>query len=107
MPEELSSRADFDKVEVFSKTMRMNKKYGKVAVIEIKKRDPFIPPSIEKKIRDTVVKSRAVTPNELAVRFDIRVSAVKKLLKAMEDEGLVTLISGGSKLKIYRGKNAK
>lgn len=98
---------DTDKVEVYSKIKKLDKKYGKVATIEVKKRDPYIPPSLQKKLRENLVKVRSITANDIALKNDIRVSAAKRLLKKLEAEGLVKLVTSTSRLKIYRGAEAK
>ena len=91
-----------DKIQVLSQIKRMNKKYGKVATLEIKQRDPFIPPSVEAKIREEIKKMPVVTPNEIAGKYDIRVSSAKKLLDTMLEEGIMELVSSTSRLRIYR-----
>lgn len=98
---------DVNKVQVNSKVKKLDKKYGKVQTVEVKKRDPFIPPPIEKKLRETLPKARAITAAELATKNDIRVSTVKKLLNDMVKEGLLEVCSGSRRVRIYRGKSAK
>lgn len=78
-----------DKTEVLSKVKKMAKKYGKVSTIEVKQRDPYVPRAMEKKLREDIKKMKAITANELAAKFDIRVSAIKKLLLTLEDEGII------------------
>jgi ribosomal protein S25 len=90
-----------DKVEVEAHTKKLNKKYGKVATVELKQRDPYIPRLVETQIREGISKMRAITPNELAARYDIRVSAIKKLLLTLEDEGKLVRISSSSRLKVF------
>ena len=91
-----------DKIQVISQIKRMNKKYGKVATLDIKQRDPFIPKSVEAKIRSDVTHTAAITANEFADKYDVRVSSIKKLLKTLEEEGLITINSSSSRIKIYR-----
>jgi ribosomal protein S25 len=91
-----------DKIQVISQIKRMNKKYGKVATLDTKQRDPFIPKSVEEKIRKDVKHSAAITANDLADKHDVRVSSIKKLLKTLEEEGLITINSSSSRIKIYR-----
>jgi ribosomal protein S25 len=107
MSEDYSSDIDVDKVNVTTKIKKLDRKYGKVANIETKIRDPFIPPSIEQKIRETAVKSRGFTPTEIAQKNDIRISAVKQLLEQMESENLIELVESSSRLRIYKGSQAK
>ncbi len=98
---------NIDKVSVFSKIKKLDKKYGKVGTIEIKKRDPFIPPSIEKKLRESLPKMRAITANSLALKNDIRIGTIKQLLNKMVEEGELEVVSTSSRLRVYRGKNAQ
>ncbi len=90
-----------DKVEVLSQTKKMNKKYGKVSNLLIKQRDPYVPRAVEAKIREEILKMKAITANDIASKYDIRVSAVKKLLLTMEDEGKLTRVASSSRLKVF------
>ncbi|WP_371804494.1 hypothetical protein [Candidatus Lokiarchaeum ossiferum] len=90
-----------DKTEVLTKVKKMAKKYGKVANIELKQRDPYVPRALENKLRQDIVKMKAITANDLAARHDVRVSAMKKLLLTMEDEGLIERIASSSRLKVF------
>mgnify|MGYP000940677284 CR=1 FL=1 len=99
-----ASQEKMDKIETIVVSKKLNKKYGKVATLEIKQRDPFIPNGIEQKIREEVPKMRGVSANELAQRYDIRVSTVKKLLLDMEREGLVERSTSSFRIKVFNGK---
>ena len=90
-----------DKVQTLSRLKKMNKKYGKVATIEIKQRDPYVPRAVEAKIREDIMKMKAITANDLAAKFDIRVSSVKKLLLTMRDEGKLEVIASSARLKVF------
>ena len=103
MAENDSDKA-LNKVQVLSQIKRMNKKYGKVATLEIKQRDPFIPKPIEAKIRTEIPSMKVVTANELASKYDIRVSTLKKLLKNMHDEGILSVSSSNSRITVYEPK---
>ncbi|MHA1112126.1 MAG: hypothetical protein ACTSRE_13540 [Promethearchaeota archaeon] len=107
MSDEYSSDIDIDKTNVITKIKKLDRKYGKVANIETKIRDPYIAPSVEQKIRETAVKSRGFTPTELAQKNDVRISAVKKLLNQMVSENLIEIVESSRRLKIYRGTEAK
>ena len=65
-------------------------------------RDPFIPPSTEKEIRENIEKMKVVTANELAKKYKIRVSSMKKLLQTLMEEGKIKVVSESSKLKVYQ-----
>jgi ribosomal protein S25 len=107
MSDEYSTEIDLNKTNVITKIKKLDRKYGKVANIETKIRDPFIAPVVEQKIRETAVKSRGFTPTELAQKNDIRISAIKKLLKELEKEGLITCVESSRRLKVYRGTQVK
>lgn len=107
MSDEYSSEIDVDKVQVITKIKKLDRKYGKQTNLDTKIRDPFIPPSIEVKIREDMPKNRGFTVNEIAQRYDIRISAIKKLMKEMETEGLIECVESSSRLKIYRGLQDK
>jgi len=48
-----------------------------------------------------------VTPQSLALKYGIRVSVARRLLRDMERRGLVIYVDGNSRLRIYRGAKAK
>jgi len=107
MSEEYNSEIDIDKINVITKIKKLDRKYGKVINLETKIRDPFIPPSLEEKIRETLIKSRGFTPNEIAQKNDLRISTVKRLMKQMETEGLIELVETSYRLKVYKGTQTK
>jgi len=90
-----------DTVVYIEASKKLRKKYGKVADISIKIRDPFIPNPIEQEIRDALPKYKLLTASELALKYNIRISAIKKLFKQFESEGLIKCLGGNSRLKMY------
>ena len=90
-----------DKIAVLAQVKKMNKKYGKVASVSIKQRDPFIPRAIEEKIREEIPRMKVITANDLAAKYDIRVSATKKLLLVMEQEGKLKRLASSSRIKVF------
>jgi len=102
-PTELSETEEekLNKVQTLTQVKKMNKKYGKVATLEIKQRDPYVPRAIEEKLRGDIMRMKAVTANELAAKYDIRVSSIKKLLLDMESEGKLSRIASSSRLKVF------
>lgn len=96
-----------DTVVYVDASKKLRKKYGKVADISIKIRDPFIPNPIEQEIRDNLSKSRMITASELALKYNIRISAMKKLFKQLESEGLLKCIGGNSRIKMYTPTRTK
>ena len=97
----VKSEEAIDKIAVLAQVKKMNKKYGKVASISIKQRDPFIPRLIEEKIREEIPRMRVITANDLAAKYDIRVSAIKKLLLVMEKEGKLERLASSSRIKVF------
>ncbi len=63
--------------------------------------------SLLKTIEKEIINSPIVTPQSLAIKYGIRVSTAKKLLREYHKKGLVVYINGNSKLRIYRGVKAK
>ncbi len=98
----MSDDESVNKLEVFEKNIRLFRKYGKVQRLQIKRRDPFIPRNMEQDIRKRVKTMRAITPNSIAEKFDLRVSAVKKLLLTLEKEGKIERIVSSSRIKIFK-----
>ncbi|MFW9894913.1 MAG: hypothetical protein ACFFD7_03835 [Candidatus Thorarchaeota archaeon] len=90
-----------EKVLVRKATINLRRKYGRTKQINIVERDAFIPKKLEKDIRDSIAKRKSILATELALKFDLRVSTVKLLLKQYEEEGLIKLLDPKLKLKIY------
>ncbi len=70
-------------------------------------RDIEIKPSIFEQIKKEVQRSKVVTPQSLALKYNIRVSIAKRLLRQFEKEGLVIYINGNSRVRIYRRARSK
>ncbi|MHA1291850.1 MAG: hypothetical protein ACTSQJ_04180 [Promethearchaeota archaeon] len=90
-----------DKLIIRKATINLKRKYGRVKQISIVERDAFVPPNIEKEIRENIVKKKTITATDIALKYDIRVSTVKVLLKQYEKEGLIKILDPSLKLKIY------
>jgi len=90
-----------EKLIIRKATLNLRRKYGRTKQINILERDAFIPNKIEKEIRETVLKKKTITATEIALRYDIRVSTAKLLLKQYEEEGLIKLLDPSLTLKIY------
>lgn len=82
-------------------TLNLRRKYGRTKQINVVERDAFIPKNLEKEIKETILKKKTILATDIAMRYDIRVSTVKLLLKQYEDEGLIKLLDPSLKLKIY------
>jgi ribosomal protein S25 len=90
-----------EKLLVRKATINLRRKYGRTKQINIVERDAFIPKNIEKELRDSILKSKTILATDIALKFDIRVSTAKVLLKQYEEEGLIKLLDPTLKLKIY------
>ena len=82
-------------------TLNLRRKYGRTKQINIVERDAFIPKNIEKEIKESLLKRKTILATDIALRYDIRVSTIKLLLKQYEEEGLIRLLDPTLKLKIY------
>lgn len=82
-------------------TLNLRRKYGRTKQINIVERDAFIPKKLEKEIKETILKKKTILATDIALKYDIRVSTVKLLLKQYEEEGLIKLHDPSLKLRIY------
>ena len=82
-------------------TINLKRKYGRVKQISIVERDAFIPVGLEKEIKENILKKKAILATDIALKYDIRVSAIKLLLKQYEEEGLIKLLDPSLKIKVY------
>lgn len=60
-----------------------------------------IPDFERKEVLEQFRRMGAITPNEVAIQFNIRVSAAKRLLEELRRRKVLELVSGGHNLKIY------
>ncbi|MHA1986048.1 MAG: hypothetical protein ACW98D_05350 [Promethearchaeota archaeon] len=82
-------------------TVNLRRKYGRTKQISIVERDAFVPKKVEKEIRESILKKKSILATDIALKFDIRVSTAKLLLKQYEEEGLIKLFDPSLKLKIF------
>ena len=82
-------------------TLSLRRKYGRVKQINVVERDAFIPKPLEKDIKEAILKKKSILATDIALRYDIRISTAKLLLKQYEEEGLIKLYDPSLKLKIY------
>ncbi|MHA1521564.1 MAG: hypothetical protein ACTSRK_15390 [Promethearchaeota archaeon] len=94
-----------NKVQAQTQLRKMARKYGKVATLETIQRDPYLPLSLENKLRKEIPKIKAITANELAAKHAVRVSTMKKFLLTLESEGKLTRIASSSRLKVFNPNN--
>lgn len=90
-----------DKILVRKATVNLKRKYGRTKQINIVERDAFIPANVEKEIRESILKKKTITATDLALKYDIRVSAANLLLKDYEQEGIIKLLDPSLKLRVY------
>ncbi len=90
-----------EKLLVRKATISLRRKYGRTKQINVVERDAFIPKNLEKELRDSILKKKSILATDIALKFDIRVSTAKILLKQYEEEGLIRLLDPTLKLKIY------
>lgn len=70
-------------------------------------REVEVRPSNLDQIKKDVQRSSVITPQSLALKYNIRVSVAKRLLRQFEKDGLVVYVDGNSRIRIYRGTKAK
>ena len=90
-----------EKLLVRKATLNLKRKYGRTKQISVVERDAFIPSSIEQEIRESLPKRKSIIASDIALRYDLRISTIKLLLKQYEEEGLIRLLDPDLKLKIY------
>ncbi len=90
-----------EKLVVRKATISLRRKYGRTKQINIVERDAFVPKKLEKEIKESILKKKSILATDIALKFDIRVSTAKLLLKIYEEEGLIKLLDPTLKLKIY------
>ena len=90
-----------ERVLVRKATLNLRRKYGRTKQITIVERDAFIPNPLEKEIKESILKRKSILASDIALKYDIRISTVKLLLKQMEQQGLIKLLDPSLKLKIY------
>ena len=82
-----------EKLVVRKATLNLRRKYGRSKQITIVERDAFIPNSIEKEIKESLSKRKSILAYDIALKYDLRISTVNRLLKQYEEEGLIKLKS--------------
>ncbi|MFW9771822.1 MAG: hypothetical protein ACFFFB_02585 [Candidatus Heimdallarchaeota archaeon] len=94
-----------EKTLVRKATLNLRRKYGRTKQLDIVERDAFIPSSLEKEIKESLQKKKAILASDIALKYDIRLSTVQLLLKQYEEEGIIELYDPSLKLKIYVPKS--
>jgi ribosomal protein S25 len=90
-----------ERVLVRKATLNLRRKYGRTKQITIVERDAFIPNNLEEEIKESILKKKSILASDIALKYDIRISTIKLLLKQMEQQGVIKLLDPSLKLKIY------
>ena len=69
---------------------------------EKKVRLDYIPKDIEKQILNDVKKSKFVTPQMIALKYDIKVSAALRFLKELVDKKVLETVIWSSRVKVFK-----
>lgn len=49
-------------------------------------------------------KMKAITPYSVASQYDLKVSAAKALLRRLAEKGLIEVVGGNARIRIYKAK---
>ncbi len=90
-----------DKVLFRKDTLNLRRKYGRSQRIDVIERDAFIPKGLEEEIKKDILNRKAILATDIAIKYDVRVSTVKKLLEKYEKEGIIQLHDPSLKINIY------
>ena len=90
-----------EKLIVRKGTLNLRRKYGRTKQINVVERDAFVPKNLEKEIKESLLTKKSILATDIALKFDIRISTAKMLLKQYEEEGMIKLLDTSLKLKIY------
>ena len=90
-----------DKVLIRKDTLNLRRKYGRTQRVDVIERDAFIPKGLEEEIKEDILNRKAILATDIAIKYDVRVSTVKKLLEKYEKEGIIELYDSSLKLTIY------
>lgn len=60
-----------------------------------------LPDSNDDEVIEALASMRAITPSQVANRFDIKVSIAKKFLKKLHEDGRIRLETKNQSLKVY------
>lgn len=78
-------------------------KKGKGGGMPEKKAPGIVPPDPKSdKVIGEIKKMKALTPYQVATRFNIRLSVAKDLLDELAQRGVIQYVSGSKSLKIYK-----
>jgi len=78
------------------------KKTAKTKLPEKKVGGIEIPRIENKKLVSELSEMKAVTPYTIASKYNIRQSVAKNLIRELESQGVISPVSGNSRLRIYK-----
>jgi len=81
--------------------VRKKKKYGKVFEYEPIIRDAFISDDLREKLEKEIPKMKVISPTEIALRYNIKISTAKDFLGELEQKGLIKLAVKNRRVRIY------
>ena len=61
-----------------------------------------IPPLDAKDTLGALKGMKAITPNEVATRFNLKISVAKRMLTTLEEKGVIEFVTRSSNLKVYK-----
>ncbi|MEM1550705.1 MAG: 30S ribosomal protein S25e [Candidatus Bathyarchaeia archaeon] len=94
-----------EKAQMREATREEGKKEAKTktpAKVEKKLPSVIIPNPRDEKIIKEIQKMKVLTPYTIASRFNLRLSVAKDFLEELCRQGVITLVSAGRHLKIYK-----
>jgi len=80
---------------------RKGKQPQQASVIQKTTYEVTLPEDLYRRAKREVLNEKAVTPFTLAQKLGISISASKRILKRLEDEGVVKLYSPGKRCPVY------
>lgn len=84
------------------KEKREKEKRGR-RISAVEKSTRIVPPSVkDEKIINEILHMKVLTPYTVASRFDLRLSVAKDFLEELHERGIISYVSGGRNIKIYK-----
>lgn len=81
--------------------VRKKKKYGKVYEYEPIIRDAFISDELRARLEKEIPKMKIISPTEVALKNNIKISTAKDFLEELEQKGLIKLAVKNRRTRIY------
>lgn len=81
---------------------KMETRKKKATIPEKKSQSVTLPSIDENTLINEIKKMKVVTPSTIASTFSLRVSTAKDFLEELQKKGVVELVSGCRRLKIYK-----